>query len=311
MWAQSTSDSSSVSAEPNLSFEHELIRRLAVFPPKADKSLDSITEEMWWNTREILTENKRFLVASKNFMVNKDVYQARAELSPADVIILGRLLDAHALVVTYLEERQLHMKVYGGEFGRTIWQESIDLHPSVPIASQIESASRKLVLDFLASIPYQGFVEIDSLEGRPVFERDGRKYVKVNIGVNSQVQLGDRVQLIQIYSDRLSSLFNSPYELSVRAEGRVIRVVREVATVELTRAVDVNEIQRNMLVRVPSEYQRLRDLFALKDRSKKGAEGELFRYRDSQLTKLEREAKPLVTALSFIGNIALILLLAF
>src|SRR5690242_6478693 len=94
--------------------EHTLVRRISVFPIKAGQELAPIAEEAWWELRETLTRDHRFLVASKNFLMQKDVYQARRALSPADAIILGKLLDANALVVTFLEDRTLRMHVYEG-----------------------------------------------------------------------------------------------------------------------------------------------------------------------------------------------------
>ena len=100
-------------------FEHERIHRMVVFPFKvesaeADHDLPKLAEDTWWKTREKLTESKRFLVASRNFMQAKDVFQPRGELKPADALILGRLLDANALVTVFLEQRtRLILRVYG------------------------------------------------------------------------------------------------------------------------------------------------------------------------------------------------------
>ena len=72
--------------------EHTLVRRLAVFPLKTGQpELAALADEAWWELREALTKDKRFLVASKNFLMQKDVYQARSVLSPADAIILAAI----------------------------------------------------------------------------------------------------------------------------------------------------------------------------------------------------------------------------
>ncbi len=96
---------------------HELMRRLVVFPIQADTAVSKEAESTWWDIREKLTESRRFLVASKNFMQAKDVFQPRAELQPADVLILGRLLDAHALITTFLVDKKLSMRVYETQNG--------------------------------------------------------------------------------------------------------------------------------------------------------------------------------------------------
>ncbi|MCB0386940.1 MAG: hypothetical protein KDD43_16215, partial [Bdellovibrionales bacterium] len=58
-------------AEDSGPVEHPLLRRITVFPVQADNSLIKATEEAWWLVREALTENRRFLVASKNFLIQK------------------------------------------------------------------------------------------------------------------------------------------------------------------------------------------------------------------------------------------------
>src|SRR5262245_25083625 len=91
------------------SAEHTLLRRVAVFPIEAPEELNSKADEAWWELREFLTKDKRFLVATKNFLQQQNVYQPRAELDPAAAIILGKLLDADAVISTFLKERILHM----------------------------------------------------------------------------------------------------------------------------------------------------------------------------------------------------------
>lgn len=56
--------------------DHKVIRRITVFPIKTESFLTEAAEEAWWKMRETLTENKRFLVASKNYLVQKDVSES-------------------------------------------------------------------------------------------------------------------------------------------------------------------------------------------------------------------------------------------
>jgi hypothetical protein len=189
--------------------EHTMIRRISVFPIKVPSELEGAAEEAWWELRETLTKDKRFLVASKNFLLQKDVYQARSALSPADAIILGKLLDANALISTYLDDRTLNMRVYEGEYGRPLWEHQFVLQPSLPIAEQLQPAVVKLAQDFIASIPYHGFVIVDPLRGRPVYQEGRRMMLKAEIGTMAEVDLGDAVQLVTISSDRLKPLFTS------------------------------------------------------------------------------------------------------
>lgn len=291
--------------------EHKLLRRLVVFPIKADKAVSSQAEEAWWQVRELLTQNKRFLVASKNFLVKKDVFQARGELTPADAIILGQLLDAQALVTTFLDDRTLLMKVYEGEYGRLLWQQEIKLHTSLTVAQQIAPASRKLILDFMSSVPYQGFVIVDNLIGQPVYQQENRWYFKADVGSSSQAQVGDEVQVVKIISDRLKPLFDDGANIEVFAEGRVVGKDREFVTVEILRTTDQKLISESSLIRLPKEYKRLRESFAINDSLTRKINPEYFSPEMTPLTQEAREYQPLAAALSFIANIAIFLVLAF
>lgn len=290
--------------------EHQLVRRLAIFPLQTPKQYHKAAEEAWWDIRKLLTDNKRFLVASKNFLVQKDVYQARGELSPADAIILGQLLDANAVVATYLNDRTLHMKAYEGEYGRLLWEHELTLQPSVPISQQLRPASQKLVLDFISSFPYQGFVYKDSLKGSTVYEEDGRKYFKAEVGTDAELEVGDEIQLVRVFSDQLKPLFITGSSTEVFAQGRVERIDREIITVQLERVTSVKDIRPDSLVRVPKELKRLKEQFAIRDSLTKKIDPDFFSPELTELDKEVREKKPLFTSLGFIANIAAFLLLA-
>jgi hypothetical protein len=291
--------------------EHGLIRRIVVFPFKTEKIYSDIADDAWWAMREFLTGNQRFLIASKHFLIKKDVYQPRSSLSPADVIILGKLLDANALVVTYLEDRDLHMVVYEGEYGRVLWESEVMLHPSLPIKTQLGKAVMKLTADFIASIPYQGFVVIDPLIGKPTYLDGSVLTAKVNIGLNSKIEPGDGVQFIQLFSKNLDPLFGEGASMVITAEGRVLRVENEIATVEISRARDLKDIRELSLVRFPKEFKRLSENLSTGDSLERKISPEIYGPELRELKKQESEKKPLMAAITFIANIAVFLLLAF
>lgn len=292
--------------------EHTLIRRVSVFPIKVSQpELAPVADEAWWELRETLTRDKRFLVASKNFLLQKDVYQARATLSPADAIILGKLLDANALITTYIEDRVLHMRAYEGEYGRPLWEQQLILQPSLPIAQQLQAAVIKLVQDFIAAVPYHGFVVVDSLKGRPVYQEGRRLLVQAEIGAGAELDVGDPAQLIRVFSDHLKPLFTQGASIEVFAEGRVVERARETITIELDRLNRANAIEEGTLVRLPRELKRLEDLYAIRDSLKSKIDPEFFSPGMTAAKQKEAEVKPLITALVFIGNLAAFLLLAF
>lgn len=291
--------------------DHTLIRRVSVFPIKTDPEFQKIADDTWWELRETLTRDKRFLVASKNFLMQKDVYQARSKLQPADAIILGKLLDANALVTTWLEERTLHMHVYEGDYGRPLWEHQVILQPSLPIHEQLQPAVVKLAQDFIASIPYQGYIVTDTLKGRPVYQEGRRLLARAEIGTTAEVDVGDPVQLIRVFSDNLKPLFTNGAAIEVFGEGRIVERDRENITIELDRLNRSAQVNDGAMVRLPRELKRLEQLYAIKDSLRSKIDPEFFSPGMTTQKQKEDETKPLIASLAFIGNIAAFLLLAF
>ena len=290
-------------------FLHERIRRITVFPLKVERDLSDTAETVWWDMREHLTESKRFLIASKNFMQAKDVFQPRGELLPADALILGRLLDADALVTTFVVERKLSMRVYETKNGLTLWMGDIELHPAVPVSKQLPDAVRKLLFDFVASVPYQGFVIIDSLLGRPAYMEGDNLFFKADVGVGTQISVGDTAQLIRVRASQLKPLFQDGAAAEVYVEGKIVKVDRQIITVQVTRKQTDADIKSEALLRVPDELRRFKEIYGMQESPDKNIDIESIRGETDQLTDKEKEYKPLIVSLSWIGNLALILFL--
>ncbi len=288
--------------------QHQLVRRISVFPMKADPGLAKGSEDSWFAVREILTSNKRFLIASKNFLQQKDVYQPRGELTPADAITLGTILDANALITLYYRDRKLHMLVYDADYGRLLWNNEFNVNPSVPIQDQLMPAAKKLANDFLASIPYQAYVEIDPIKNAPVYKENKKSYIHVEMGLNTHIHPGDDAQLIKVEAVNFKPVFLEGGKVEVYAEGKVSRIEKEFAVVELTRTTK-DPIKEFALVRFPKEVNRLQSEFRLSDKLK-NANPAIYNPEMSPVQTQVREWKPLVAAVTFIGNIAAFLLLA-
>jgi len=291
--------------------DHTLIRRVTVFPIKTAPEFQQAADDAWWELRETLTKDKRFLVASKNFLMQKDVYQSRSVLSPADAIILGKLLDANALITTYLDDRVLNMRVYEGDYGRPLWEHQFTLQPSLPVSEQLQPAVVKLVQDFMASIPYQGFITTDPLKGRPLYQEGRRLLARAEVGVSAEVDVGDPVQLIHVYSDNLKPLFSNGAAIEVFAEGRVVEKDRGMVTVELDRINHAASVIDGTMVRLPRELKRLEALYSIPDSLRSKIDPEFFSPGMTTQRQNEEEVRPLVASLVFIGNLAAFLLLAF
>ena len=94
-----------------------------------------------------------------------------------------------------------------------------------PIKSQFKEATQRLVKAFVAAIPYQGFVVVDDLVGKAVNQVDEKFFVKVGVGLNAKIEVGDRVQLVRIKSDKLRTLFDENLQIEIFADGEVSEAV--------------------------------------------------------------------------------------
>lgn len=299
------------SASKAQSSEHQLIRRLAVFPFSVPASLNGPADEAWWQAREEFASTRRFLVGSKQFLIKSDVFQPRRDLEPADAIILGKLLDAHALVTFQIQDRKITMTVYDGGNGITIWRKSLIFHPSLPIADQLPQIAKRLVDDFIAAIPYQGFTIVDSLIGQAVYEEGDVKLAQVDLGLSSQAQIGDLVQWIRIVGTTVDPLFAGGSRTTVFAEGKIVKIEQGIAVVEIQRASSLKELKEFSLVRIPREADRLAKAFALHENPKTTLTAELVAPEAAPMQQLAKERKPLATTLSIIASVGAFLLLAF
>lgn len=291
--------------------EHQLVRRLVVFPFQVPSRLVPKADEAWWQVRQELTQNQIFLLASKQFLSKNEVFQARGELQPGDAILLGKLLDAHALVTGRLDGHRLTLSVYDASFGLLLWQNYLILQVSRPIEDQIVETSKRLIRDFVASIPYQGFQVIDSLRGKATFEDADEVRTEVQIGSQSQIQIGDIVQWIHLYHKTTNALFQGGGETKAFAEGKVVLIDKGIATIQVIRATHLNDIKEYTLVRFPKESERIKLDLAIKE-TLPGRLSTTFVVSNLEKMKaVAKERRPLVTTLSFVGSITAILLLAF
>ena len=288
-----------------------MIRRLSVFPIKTNEELAEKADAIWWDLRETMTKDKRFLVATKNYLQQQNVYQSRGALDPASALMLGRVLDADAVMATFLEKRNLHMAVYETNFGRPLWTQQIPLQPSVPIADQLEPAVLKLARDFIASIPYQGFVIVDPLKSGSIYREGKRLLVKANIGLGAEAEVGDPFELIRVTSDHIKPLFTHGASIEVFGEGRIVAIDRETVTAELTRLTRTSDVKEKTLVRLPKEQKRLQQLFALTDSLKNKINPEFLSPEMTSTKQEQAENKPLIASVVFIVNLAAFFFLAF
>lgn len=289
-------------------FEMKLIKRLAVFPI-AEAQYGS-SEDAWWQMREVLTKEQRFLVASRRFMVNRGAFQPRKQLKPADVIILGKILDAEALVVSWIEDRTMKMRVYDGQNGFLIWQEDLNFHPAISINDQLIRVSGRLIQDFMTAIPWHGSTVMNTELNRVVYQVDKRTFAKIFVGSQRKLEPGDPVQWISVKGDISSSFLNTGLKVEVVAEGEVSSQNGDQVEVLVTRQRDPEDIYENALVRFPKDLSRSKELFPGDERgSTLSAEYLSAEMKDPK--DFAKDHSPTATALAFIGNLALFVVLAF
>lgn len=302
--------------------EHQLVRRLVVFPFQVGsenqvaqqglqkQSLQNTADESWWQVREELAKSRRFLVASKQFLIKSDVYLPRGELQPADALILGKLLDAHALITAQLKNRTISMQAYDSGTGLVLWRKELVMHPSLRISDQLTESARKLVNDFIASFPYQGFTHVDPLIGKAVYEEANVQHAQIDVGINNRVTAGDMVQWVRINATNALPLFQGGAKVRVFAEGRVTRIDQGMATVEILRATKVSEIKEFSLIRIPREVERLQNELAIRDAVRGNLSPELVAPEANPMEQVTKERRPLVSTVSWLTSLATLLLLA-
>jgi hypothetical protein len=288
--------------------EHQLLRRIAVFPI-ADANVAS-AEDSWWQMREILTKDPKFLVASRRFMINRGVFQPRRALKPADAVILGKILDAQAIIVTYLDDRTLNLKVYDGENGYLLWDGQLVFHPALPINDQLVRVSTKLVQDFVVAIPYQGFQVVDPATNKATYDVHGKTMAQVFMGNNTTIQINDPVQWVKVTGDISKPFFSDGMKVSVVAEGVIRSIKKDVAEIEVQKMTDPKNLKENALVRFPREIQRLKDLYSNDDKSA-SLSNEYLSNEMKSSQDFKKEHSSTSTALGFIAGIAAYVLIAF
>lgn len=298
--------------------------KIAVFPvlykgergEKVDEGTAKSLDDTWWQVRDELTQTNRFLVASRAFLQKADAFQPRGVLSVGDAVILGRYVEADALLTIALQDRSLTVSVYSAADGMLAWTQTVELHPSVLIREQIAKVSRALVKEFVASLPYQAVTMQDSLAKQAVFEEGGKRMARIRIA-NAKLEVSDAVQWISVSRNSMEPLFQGGGKVSVKAEGVVTEVREQEAIVKLTRVAEASHVHVGSLVNLPREQAHLAAAAKSKDSATSAAIVSLLAANASiepeakQAEKRSDDSGPMATTLSILGSLAVILLLAF
>lgn len=300
------------------------IEKIAVFPvlykgergEKMDEATRSSLDETWWQVRDELTQTGRFVVASRAFLQKADAFQPRGNLSVGDAVILGRYVEADALMTIHLKDRSLTLSIYGATDGMRTWTQTVELHPSVLIREQVGKISRALVREFVASLPYQGVTTLDALSKQAIFLEGGKRFARVKVA-NAKVAIGDTVEWIELTRATLDPLFQGGAKTSVQAEGLIRELKDGIAICELTRVLSERSVRDGALVNLPKERERLSNSAKSKDSATSAAVVSLLAQNSAiepeakQAERQKDESGAFATTLSILGSLALILLLAF
>ncbi|CAN5683303.1 hypothetical protein BH10BDE1_BH10BDE1_00340 [soil metagenome] len=303
------------------------IEKIAVFPllykgergERVDEATAKALDETWWQVRDELTVTGRFVVASRAFLQKADAFQPRGALSVGDAVILGRYVEADALLTISLENRTLTIEVYSAADGTIAWRQSVDLHPSVLIREQVAKVARALIREFVASLPYQATTLQDRLAKKAVFTEGGKRSARIKTA-NAKVEVGDAVEWIQISRINLDPLFQGGQKLTVIGEGVVREIQDQVAVAELGRVAELGQIRIGTLVNLPKEKARLLALAKPKDSATSaavvsllasGGTGASIEPEAKQAERKNDDSGPMATTLSILSSLAVILLLAF
>jgi hypothetical protein len=288
---------------------HEVIRRIVVFPLDTDGEYKKEADLAWWKVREFLSEQQRFLVATKRYMQQNDVFQSRKNLLISDVILLSKLLESDCLLTIYLENKKLYMNAYSGQDGLLLWKKSVDITSSKPISQQLEELSTKLIQDFYASIPYQGFQIVDPLNQEPLIEEGNTVMARVDVGAKSSAVVGQKTQWLEIERTSPLPLFQGGGRIHVIAEGEVMKNDNQVLTVEVKRVKDLKLLSKKSIISIPDEFKRINEMYAVK--SSKDIQPNLTMLSEPMTDAREKseEARPLLVALTAIANVVVAVLL--
>lgn len=290
---------------------HEIIRRIVVFPLDTNGEYRKDADLAWWKIREFLSDQQRFLVATKRFMEQNEVFQPRKTLLISDVILLGKLLESDCLITTYVENKKLYMSAYSGQDGLLLWRKQIEINASKPISLQLEDLSTRLIKDFMASLPYQGFQIVDPLDQKPLIEEGSTIMARVDVGAISAAAPGQKVQWLEIDRSSTQPLFQGGSQIKVIAEGEVIKNENQVLTVEIQRVKDLKLLKKKSLVSIPDEYKRIYDAYAIRSARDIKPSLNLLSEPMTDAKEQNEETRPLLVALTSIANIVVAILLAF
>ncbi|MBK9294450.1 MAG: hypothetical protein IPM57_08395 [Oligoflexia bacterium] len=225
------------------------IKNWVVFPFDAvDEKLKPSANKAWWDIRQKITETKKYSIASKQFLIQKDVYQPRKNLRPDDVKYLSKLLEADIIITGWSEYRDFQLNVYLSQNGELLWSKKLGFHPSLNPSEQLFNISQRLIQEFLDKLPFHGvLVKSDDTTVNAV---------SIDIGKNENLSMSDEVQFVNIeLPDKWdTSIGLNNLQITAMALGKVVKPKKAYSVVEIKK--DLNLPEEGIFVFVAKEQKR-------------------------------------------------------
>lgn len=206
----------------SVEFKVSSLKRVVVFPAQGVD--DSLVDELWWQVRSLLAQDLRFTVATRRLMINRQVLVPRGELKTADAVLLGRILEAEALISMYIKDAKAWVKVYRSEDGLLVWQGDLAFNPALSVKDQALGIFSKLIKNFMNEVPYLGYQVNNPLSGELMDFNETHALVYIQSG-RTELETGQRIQWGELVVSQLP-LFLSQRKLQVLVEGEVIHPLK-------------------------------------------------------------------------------------
>lgn len=285
------------------------VTRFAVFPIYGIEGKKA--EEAWWQAREALTKGQSHYVAERRLMINRGVFDPRKDLKPSDSIILGKILEADALITLSVEDFNLKMSASETESGQILWKGEIPLKSTLLVEDQVGKASLDLMKQFLFDFPYQTFqAKLPDAESY-LQEVEGKTFSSILRQADQDIAVGDRVQWVELIGNGQESLFQGGLILSIQAEGRVTELEESITKVEILKLRSPDIFREKAFVRLPDTLVRMQSSLGDSASRKDFLSREYLAAEIRPVKELKSNTSATASSLSWIASFGILILLAF
>ncbi|MCS6838849.1 MAG: hypothetical protein NZ480_08385 [Bdellovibrionaceae bacterium] len=244
-------------------FELNSLKNVAIFPPKGIQNTE-ISNEVWWQTRELLAQDGRFLIATRRLMINRQTLNPKDELKPPETIILGKILEAQLLVTLFVKENICYFHAYRTYDGIPVFLDSLAMSYALTEEEQLLIIFKALTQRFLQSIPYAGYQTI-SPKSQQFIEYHGSRpivYAEISQAISTKNLLGKDIYWLDMRYPSFPLFQQTNPTTRIWAIGRVIEELpNNHLQIELTQYSDLKMFEKENLVFIPVENKMHEPIF--------------------------------------------------